>query len=132
VNFKILDYLCYIKNCPKQTIVQRAKICPIWDRCYNFKNIFAEKFSEKIAFLSQNKAKLCKILIITLVFEKSAIFIAENCQTSPKIMIITSTPGHTENVSEETGEFVRQLSRCHRPSFCAENKVVVSGGKSER
>jgi hypothetical protein len=31
-----------------------------------------------MAFLTQNKAKLCKILIITLVFEKNAIF-------SPKI-----------------------------------------------
>jgi hypothetical protein len=30
-----------------------------------------------MAFLTQNKAKLCKILIITLVFEKSANF--ENC-----------------------------------------------------
>jgi hypothetical protein len=38
-----------------------------------------------LAFLTQNKAKLCKILIITLFFEKNAIFcrklakIAENC-----------------------------------------------------
>jgi hypothetical protein len=42
------------------------------------KNIFAEKFSEKLAFLTQNKAKLCKILSITLVFEKNANFVAEN------------------------------------------------------
>jgi hypothetical protein len=55
------------------------------DRCYDFKNIFAENFSKKMAFLTQNKAKLRKILIITLVFEKNAIFcqklskIAENC-----------------------------------------------------
>jgi hypothetical protein len=34
------------------------------------KNIFAEK----MAFLIQNKDKLCKNLIITLVFEKNAIF----------------------------------------------------------
>jgi hypothetical protein len=27
-----------------------------------------------LAFLTQNKAKLCKLLIITLVFEKNAIF----------------------------------------------------------
>jgi fructoselysine-6-P-deglycase FrlB-like protein len=50
-----------------------------------FKNIFAKKLGEKLAFLSQNKAKLSKILIITLVFEKNANFcrrlskIAENC-----------------------------------------------------
>jgi hypothetical protein len=46
------------------------------------KNIFAEKIGEKVGFLTHNKAKLCKILIITLVFEKSAIFFAENCQKS--------------------------------------------------
>jgi hypothetical protein len=57
-----------------------------------FKNIFSEKFSKKLAFLTQNKAKLCKILIITLVFEKNAKFFAENCRKSQKIVIITSTP----------------------------------------
>jgi hypothetical protein len=34
-----------------------------------------------------------KKLIITLVFEKSAVFFAENMQKSQKIVIITSTPG---------------------------------------
>jgi hypothetical protein len=63
------------------------------DRCYDFKNIFAKKFREKLAFLTQNKAKLCKILITTLVFEKNANFFAENCRKSRKIVIITSTPG---------------------------------------
>jgi hypothetical protein len=29
-----------------------------------FKNIFAEKFSKKLAFLTQNKANVCKMLII--------------------------------------------------------------------
>jgi hypothetical protein len=49
------------------------------------KNIFAENFSEKIGVLTRNKAKLCKISIITLVFVKNANFlqkigkIAENC-----------------------------------------------------
>jgi hypothetical protein len=37
--------------------------------------IFSPKNSEKkMAFLTQNKAKICNILIITLVFEKNAIF----------------------------------------------------------
>jgi hypothetical protein len=58
-----------------------------------FKNIFAEKFSKKLAFLTQNKAKLYKNLIITLVFEKNANFFAENCRKSQKIVIIASTPG---------------------------------------
>jgi hypothetical protein len=45
-----------------------------------------------MAFLTQNKAKLCKNVIITLVFEKNGIFFAKNCQKSQKILIITSTP----------------------------------------
>jgi hypothetical protein len=40
--------------------------------------IFSPKNSaKKWAFLTQNKAKLCEILIITLVFEKSANFFAQ-------------------------------------------------------
>jgi hypothetical protein len=46
-----------------------------------------------LALLTQNKAKVCKNLIITLVFEKNANFFAESWQKSPKIVIITSTPG---------------------------------------
>jgi hypothetical protein len=65
-----------------------------WDQCYDLLNIFAEKIQQKkLAFLTQNKAKLCKILIITLVFEKNANFFAVNCRKSQKIVIITSTPG---------------------------------------
>jgi hypothetical protein len=45
-----------------------------------------------LAFLTQKKAKLFKFLIITLDFEKNAIFFAENWQKSQKIVIITSTP----------------------------------------
>jgi hypothetical protein len=69
------------------------RVCESRDRCYDFLNIFAEKFSKKLAFFTQNKAKLCKILITTLVFEKNANFFAENCRKSQKIVIITATPG---------------------------------------
>jgi hypothetical protein len=35
-------------------------------QCYDFKNIFfCQKIGEKMAFLTQNKAKLCKKFIIT-------------------------------------------------------------------
>jgi hypothetical protein len=50
-----------------------------------FKIFSPKKIANKLAFLTQNKAKLRKFLIITLVFEKNAIFcrklakIAENC-----------------------------------------------------
>jgi hypothetical protein len=48
-----------------------------------------KKSAIKLAFIAQNKAKLCNNLITTLVFEKNAKFFAENW---PKIFIITSTP----------------------------------------
>jgi hypothetical protein len=51
-------------------------------------SIFSPKnLAKKLAFLSQNKAKLCKNLIITLVFEKNANLFAENCRKSQKIVI---------------------------------------------
>jgi hypothetical protein len=56
--------------------------------------IFSPKnLAKKLTFLTQNKAKLWKILIITLIFEKNANFFAENCRKSQKIVIITSNPG---------------------------------------
>jgi hypothetical protein len=61
--------------------------------------IFSPKNSaQKLEFLTQNKAKLCKILIITLIFEKNDNFFAENCRKSQKIVIITSTRGHYKNL----------------------------------
>jgi hypothetical protein len=62
---------------------QRPNMGPGTDVVF-FKNIFAEKNCENLAFLTPNKAKLCKILITTLVFEKSANFFAENCRKSQK------------------------------------------------
>jgi hypothetical protein len=75
--------------------------------CYDFLNIFAEKFSKKLVFLTQNKAKLFKIVIITLVFEKNANFFAENCRKSQKIVIITSTPD----------EFMKKSPQCSPSQF---------------
>jgi hypothetical protein len=63
-----------------------------------------------LAILSQNKAKLCKKLNITLVFEKNANFFAENCRKSQKILIITSTPGilHWSVVSKHFSQYRKQ------------------------
>jgi hypothetical protein len=51
---------------------------------------------KKLAFLTQNKANLCKILIITLVFEKNANFFAKKWQKFQKFVIITLTPGEKQ------------------------------------
>jgi hypothetical protein len=59
------------------------------DQCYDFKNIFAEKFGEKIVFLLKTKLNVGKNWTIILVFEKNA---TKNWQKSQKIVIITSTP----------------------------------------
>jgi hypothetical protein len=48
-----------------------------------------------LAFLLKLLIVFAKIVIITLFFEKNANFFAENCRKSQKIVIITSTPGHT-------------------------------------
>jgi hypothetical protein len=51
------------------------------DRCYDFFNIFAKKLAKKWRFFNLIKAKLCKKLIISLVFGKTPFFplkIAEN------------------------------------------------------
>jgi hypothetical protein len=50
-------------------------------------------FEKKLAFYVQNTASFAKIWIIALVFKANANFFAENCQKSPKILIVTSTPG---------------------------------------
>jgi hypothetical protein len=73
-------------------LVGKACVIVTRDRCYDFLNIFAEKIGEKIGVLTQNKAKLCKILIITLVFVKNANFFAENLEKSQTIVIITFAP----------------------------------------
>jgi hypothetical protein len=60
-----------------------------------FIKYFRRKIQQKkLAFLTRNKVKLCKNLIITLVFEKNANFFAENNRKSLKIVIITSTPAY--------------------------------------
>jgi hypothetical protein len=51
-----------------------------------FLKYFRRKIQRKMAFLTQNKAKLYKNLIITLVFKKNANFFAENCRKSQKIV----------------------------------------------
>jgi hypothetical protein len=58
--------------------------------------IFLPKNSaKKLAFLTQNKAKLSKIL-------RNANFFAENCRKSQKIVIITSTPGANPTIFKFT------------------------------
>jgi hypothetical protein len=56
-----------------------------------FFKYFRQKIQQKkLAFLTQNKAKLCKVLIIG--FREKRQFFAENCRKSLKIVIVTSTP----------------------------------------
>jgi hypothetical protein len=70
----------------------------IWDRCYDFLKIFAEKFGEKSGVFAQNKGKLCKKLIIALLVEKNANFLPKISKNRRKILIITSIPGSKSEV----------------------------------
>jgi hypothetical protein len=85
-----------VKNGPLKSIKKRETAAS-WDRCYDFYKYFRRKIQRKNwRFLIQNKAKLCKILIITLVFEKNANFfvrrklskIAENCDHNIDLLIL--------------------------------------------
>jgi hypothetical protein len=68
----------------------------IWDLCYDFKNIFPKLFAK----FAQITACSCKKLIITLVFEKNAIFRRKLAQIE-KNVIITSTPASQPTVNRE-------------------------------
>jgi hypothetical protein len=56
------------------TFVNFKKFAQSGNRCCDFFNIFA-KYGKKLAFMTENKAKLCKNVVITLVFKKNANFL---------------------------------------------------------
>jgi coproporphyrinogen III oxidase len=62
-----------------------------------------KKIAKKLAFLTQNKAKLCKNFDHN---KKNANFFAENWQQSQKIVIITSTPGANPTIVIYNASFV--------------------------
>jgi hypothetical protein len=87
---------------------RNSQLCfPTWDRCYDYVfKYFRRKIQQKMAFLTENKAELPKILIITLVFEKTPIFSPKFGKKSQKIVIITSTPDHRVKTANQNCPFV--------------------------
>jgi hypothetical protein len=80
--------------------------------------IFSPNFSaKKLPFLARIKANLCKMLIITLVFEKNANFFAEICQKLQKIVIIASTPDELEKKITQNVAQPNFLSKCMHNLF---------------
>jgi hypothetical protein len=67
-----------------------------------------KNFAKILAFITQNKAILCEDLIVTLVFEKNAIFFAKNWEKSQKIVIVTSTPGVYFGQGDQIGRIFAQ------------------------
>jgi hypothetical protein len=65
-----------------------------------FKNIFAKK-SAKMAFFTQNKAKLCSNLIITLIFEKKRQFVRRKLSKIAENWDYNIDPWETRCVLEE-------------------------------
>jgi hypothetical protein len=78
---------------PRAYLLQVAAVCPMSKNSPNLgpmlhmiSKIFSPNFSaKKLAFLTQNKAKLCKILILTLVFEKNANFLPKIVKNRRKL-----------------------------------------------
>jgi hypothetical protein len=70
-------------------------------------------------------------VIIILVFEKNANFFAENCQKSPKIVIITSTPDGAQmmNVKKFTKSMYQWL---HGPLSSSNNVRPIHSEKAPR
>jgi hypothetical protein len=65
--------------------------------------IFSPKNSaKKLAFLTQNKAKLCKILITTLVFEKNANFFRRKLSKIAENRDRNIDPWMTHNLQSDT------------------------------
>jgi hypothetical protein len=81
-----------------------------------FKIFSPKNLAKKLAFFTQNKAKLCKILIITLVFKKDDNFFAENWQKSPK--------NCDHNIDPRLGEFSRNGRSFTLGRFIEITKVV--------
>jgi hypothetical protein len=80
-----------------------------------------------MAFFTQNKAKIYKILIIPMVFEKNANFFAENWRKSQKIVIITSTPGRKYHHIFILWLRCKGNEEIWLASFCKFNASLVSG-----
>jgi hypothetical protein len=59
-------------------ILQLEQVCLHRDRCHDFKNIFAEKFSVNIGDFDLKQSQILKKLIITMVFKRNANFFSEN------------------------------------------------------
>jgi hypothetical protein len=51
-----VDYLCNFHVTAQSKVTHLAKIRTIWDRCYDFKSIFAEKFSKNIGGFAKTAA----------------------------------------------------------------------------
>jgi hypothetical protein len=79
-----------------------------------FKIVSPKNSAKKLAFLTQNKGTLCKILIITLVFEKNAIFFAENCRKLQKIVTSGANPWTAKTKGKK---LVALLKKCYRAAI---------------
>jgi hypothetical protein len=110
-----------------------GKLTPTGTDVMIFKIFSPKNSAKKMAFLTKNKAKICKILIITLVFEKHANLFSENCQKTHKIVIITSTPDKfapslllkncSPGIRESTNPIKRRIESQNRPNYV--HKVVI-------
>jgi hypothetical protein len=84
-----VGYCCNLKIAQSKQYPNRRKFAQSGTDVKIFEIFLPQNLVKKLAFWAQYKAKLCKILIIALGFEKNANFFAENCQQLQKIVILT-------------------------------------------
>jgi hypothetical protein len=109
--------LSFSKTCPKETTnhpICRWKFAQSGTDVKILKIFSPKYFAKKMAFSTQNKAELCQKIDHNIVFW-------EKCHFLPKIVIITSVPGHTApshmNVRLASGERKKNVS-IHSSILC--------------
>jgi hypothetical protein len=79
-------YFCHFEKTARcKLLPKEGKIAQSGTDVIIFKIISPKKIAKKLAFLTENKAKFCKILIVTLIFEKHAIFSPKNGKNCKKL-----------------------------------------------
>jgi hypothetical protein len=73
-----------------------------------------KNWRKKLALLTHTKGNFAEKVIITLVFEKNAIFFAENCPKSYKIVIIASVSQVLLGTTYQNGESVSNDHRINQ------------------
>jgi hypothetical protein len=74
-------------------VFQTIRQIHTWDRCYDYLNIFAEKFGKKIGVFGSKQSQIIQNFDHNIGFLEKRQFFRRKFAKSQKLVIITSTPG---------------------------------------